>query len=100
MPTIGNLPGADIDVQFPSGNIKTVNMIILLVQTQNAEFKSKTGFFLPGIAKQHPTLKALREQYEIPANVSRTWKQMAVILRNFHTELSDHIEQHRRTKTA
>lgn len=90
MPTIGNLPGADVPVEFPSGETRVVNMIRLLVQTQNAEFKSKHGMFLPGVAKLHPTVKALREEYEIDDSV-RTWEAMAYTLRAFHTLLSEHI---------
>jgi hypothetical protein len=63
MPTIANLPSADVEVTFPSGNVKNVNMIRLLVQAQNAEFKTKHGMFLPNVAKLHPTVKALREEY-------------------------------------
>jgi hypothetical protein len=42
-------------------------MIRLLVHAQNAEFKAKHGVFLPNVAKLNPTVKALREEYEIPA---------------------------------
>lgn len=91
MPTIANLPGADVSVQFPSGNVKTVNMIRLLVQVQNAEFKSKHGMFLPGVGKLHPTVQALREEYEIPADACRTWADAAKLLRRFHTDLAAHL---------
>jgi hypothetical protein len=91
MPTIGNLPGADVTVQFPSGTVKTVNMIRLLVQVQNAEFKRDHGMFLPGVNKLHPTVKALREEYELPASV-RTWAEVAGLLRMFHTDLSEVIK--------
>jgi hypothetical protein len=94
MPTIANMPAADIDVQFPSGKVKTVNMIRLLVQTQNAEFKVQFGMFLPNVGKLHPTVKAIREEYEFPASI-RTWKQAAFWLRKMHTELTEVIREHR-----
>lgn len=92
MTTIVNRTAADIEVTFPSGNTKTVNMIRLLVQTQNAEFKSAHGMFLPGVGKQHPTVKALREEYEIPLKVARTWDDVAPLLRGFHTDLTEAIQ--------
>lgn len=92
MPTIANLPAADVNVEFPSGEVKTVNMIRLLVQTQNAEFKAKHGMFLPNVGKLHPTVKALREEYEIPA---KTWADAAYQLRMFHTHLTEAIEEAR-----
>jgi hypothetical protein len=88
MPTIGNLPNTDINVQFESGEIKTVNLLRLLVQVQNAEFKRDHGMFLPGVNKLHPTLKALRDEYEISPQV-RTWEHMAGVLRQFYTDLSE-----------
>jgi hypothetical protein len=94
MPTIGNLPAADVRVEFPSGEIKTVNMIRLLVQVQNAEFKRDHGMFLPGVGKLHPTVKALREEYEIGPHC-RTWADAAQILREFHSHLTALIAEHR-----
>jgi hypothetical protein len=90
MPTIGNLPGSDVQVQFPSGTVKTVNMIRLLVHVQNAEFKVAHGMFLPGVNKLHPTVKQMREEYELPATV-RTWAEVAGLLRMFYTDLQEHI---------
>jgi hypothetical protein len=88
MPTIANLPAADVEVEYPSGERKVVNMIRLLVHTQNAEFKAKHGMFLPSVGKLHPTVKALREEYEIPAT---TWADAAYQLRAFHTMLTEAI---------
>ena len=95
MPTIGNLPASDLDVTFPSGKTKTVNMIILLVQTQNAEFKRDHGMFLPNVGKLHPTVKALREQYELDYFFDapvRTWADCAAVMRHIHTLFTDHIK--------
>ena len=92
MATIANLPAADIEVEYPSGNVKVVNMIRLLVHTQNAEFKAKHGMFLPGVGKLHPTVKALREEYEIPA---KTWAEAGEQLRAFHTALTKAIDDAR-----
>ena len=93
-PTIANMPAADLDVTFPSGNTRTVNMIRLLVQTQNAEMKARTGMFLPGVGTLHPTIRALREAYELDwfydAPV-RTWKDAALVMRHFHGLCKQHI---------
>jgi hypothetical protein len=103
MATIANMPAADLDVTFPSGETRTVNMIVLLVETQNAEFKAEHGIFLPGVGKLHPTVKALREKYELdwfasevfPRGV-RTWEECAQAMRHIHTTFSDHIAASRR----
>ena len=88
------MPAADVEVEYPSGAVKTVNMIRLLVQTQNAEFKAKFGMFLPNVGKLHPTVKALREEYEIPAEI-KTWAQVAEWMRQFHTVLTEAIRKAR-----
>ena len=88
MPTIANLPAADVRVQFPDGSIRTINLLRMLVQTQNAEFKAKHGMFLPNVGKLHPTVRALREEYEIPA---RTWAEAAHHMRAFHTMLTEEM---------
>lgn len=93
MATIENMPGADLDVTFASGETRTVNMIRLLVQVQNAEFKARYGMFLPGVGKQHPTIRALREAYELDwffdAPV-RTWKDAAQVMRHFYGLCREH----------
>ena len=102
MPTIANLPGADLDVTFPSGKTKTVNMIRLLVQTQNAEFKAEHGMFLPNVGKLHPTVKALREEYELdwwasevfPKGI-RTWDECAQAMRHIYDTFDAHIKASR-----
>jgi len=98
MPTIGNMPGADLDVTFPSGETRTVNMIVLLVETQNAESKAKYGVFLPGVNKLRPTVKALREKYELDyffdAQV-KTWEDCALVMRHIYNVFTDHINAHR-----
>jgi hypothetical protein len=98
-PTIGNMPGADLDVTFPSGEKRTVNMIILLVETQNAEFKRDHGMFLPSVGKLRPTVKALVEKYELDwfasevyPNGVRTWEECAAAMRHIHTLFGDHIK--------
>jgi len=90
MPTVANLPGADVRVTFPSGTTKTVFLPRLLVQAQNAEFKAKHGMFLPNVGKLHPTMKALREEYEIPVGACRTWADAARLLRQFYADLIQH----------
>lgn len=82
-PTIGNLPAADVSVQFPSGAVKNVNMIYLLALTQHAECMGKFGH---GLAPNAPNLSDIREMFEMPDR-ARTWKIMAHCLRRFHTDL-------------
>ncbi len=94
MPTIGNLPAADLEVTFPSGKVKTVNMLRMLVQTQNAEFKRDHGMFLPTLNKLHPTVKALVDEYELDYFLDapvRTWKDAAEVMRHVYNLFSDHI---------
>ena len=94
MATIENMPGADLDVLFASGETRTVNMIRLLVQTQNAEFKAQHGIFLPGVGKQHPTIAALRKAYELDYFYDapvRTWKDAAQVMRHFYGLCHEHI---------
>lgn len=96
MPTIGNLPASDLEVTFPSGETRTVNMLRLLVQTQNAEFKRDHGMFLPGVAKLHPTVKSLRDAYELAYFFDgpvRTWEDCAAVMRHFHTVCTAHIRR-------
>ena len=98
MPTIANLPAADLPVTFASGETRNVNMILLLVETQNAEFKRDHGMFLPGVAKLHPTIKALREKYELDYFFDgpvRTWADCAAVMRHFHTLCTKHIAVNR-----
>lgn len=77
-----------IQVEYPSGNVENIDMLRLLVLTQNAEMQAKFGMSL---ARNAPTLKAIREEFEIPATVCRTWKQAARLLRAFHTDLTEAI---------
>lgn len=98
MPTIGNLPAADLSVTFPSGETRTVNMIRLLVQTQNAEFKRDHGMFLPGVGKLSPTVRELRNEYELDYFFDgpvRTWDDCAAVMRHIHGVFTDHIRSTR-----
>lgn len=93
-PTIASMPAADLDVTFPSGQTRTVNMIILLVHTRNAEYKARSGVFLPGVGKQHPTIKALRDAYELDyfsGGPIRTWADAAQVMRHFYGLCKQHI---------
>jgi hypothetical protein len=93
MPTIANMPAADLDVTFASGETRTVNLIRLLVQTQNAEAKARFGMFLPGVGKQHPTIGALRRDYELDYffdSPVRTWKDAALVMRHFYNLCREH----------
>jgi len=79
----------DRKVLFPDGKLHNVNLLRMLVQTQNAEMKANHGMFLPGVNKLRPTIKKLREEYAIPVSESRTWADVAVWMRNFYTYLSE-----------
>ena len=65
---------ADVQIEFPDGNVETINMLRMLVHTQNAQMKAKYGMFLPNVGKLHPTVAALRDEYHITA---RTWADAA-----------------------
>lgn len=72
-----------MEVHYPSGAVREVQLLRMLVQTQNAEFKANHGMFLPGLNKFHPTIRDLRDEYEIPA---KTWKQAAIQMRERYVE--------------
>jgi hypothetical protein len=88
MPTIGNMPHADVRVEFPDGQIRTVNLVVLLAETLNAEYRARHGCFLPGLNRHHPTLAKLRDKYQIPKEQTPNWEKMAVALRAWYTNLS------------
>jgi len=88
MPTVQNLPAADVQVQFPSGEVKTIFLLRLLGIVQHAEMMARFGH---GIARNAPTLREVREELEIPASVCRTWAQAAPMLREFYNDLTAHL---------
>lgn len=96
MSIIGNLPAADLEVTFPvSGEKRTVNMIVLLAETLDAEHKAKYGEHL---APNAPTIKVLREKYELDWFFDRqvkTWKDCAAVMRHIHGVFTDHINDNR-----
>lgn len=85
-----NMQAANVNVQFPSGKVETVNVIQLLALAQHAEMKAKFGM---GLARNAPTLAAIRQRFEIPASAARTWADLAPKLRQFHTDLSNAIAE-------
>ena len=92
----------ELPVTFPSGETRVVNMLTLLVECQNAEFKRDHGMFLPGVAKLKPTVKALVEKYELDWFASevfprgiKTWAECAEALRHIHGVFTDHIDAQR-----
>lgn len=100
MPTIANMPDADLPVTFPSGETRNVNMIVLLAQTQDAEMMAKYGHHL---APNAPTIETLRKTYELDyffdAEV-RTWENCAAVMRHFHDTCKAHIENHAAKEAA
>lgn len=98
MPTVANMPDADVQVTFPNGVTKTIFMPRLYVQVLNAEFKRDHGMFLPNVGKQHPTVKSLREEYELDYLFDRpvrTWADCAAALNHFYNICNEHIKTHR-----
>jgi hypothetical protein len=99
MPTIATMPAADLPVTFPSGETRTVNMIVLLVETQNAEWHAKFGCAMPGVNKLPGiTIQKFRDKYELDYFFDgpvRTWKDCAAVMRHIHTLFSDHIAANR-----
>lgn len=87
---------ADVNLIFPDGSERTINMLRMLVHTQNAEMKAKHGMFLPGVNKFNPTVKALRDEYGIPA---RTWADAATQMREMHSEIREYIAKARAAAT-
>lgn len=88
-PTIGNLPWADINVTFPSGETRRVNMIRLLVTVQHAECMARFGYPL---TRNAPKLREVVAEYEMGPSF-RTWAQAAPALRRFHGDLTAHIAE-------
>lgn len=81
---------ATYEVTFPDGKVRKVNMLRLLVQVQNCEFKVKHDMFLPGVNKLHPTVKALRDEYGLAPSV-KTWADAAEIMRAIYDDLSSQL---------
>jgi hypothetical protein len=75
-----------VNVAFPSGESRPVNLLRLLALAQHAETKAKFGI---GLARNAPTLAAIRAEFEIPASCARTWADIAPLLRRFHTDLTE-----------
>lgn len=95
MPTIGNMPGADLPVTFPSGEERIVNMIVLLAEVLMAEQMSKFGTCM---APNMRTIKELVAKYELDWFASdvfprgiKTWEQCAQAIRHFHGVCEAHI---------
>jgi hypothetical protein len=97
------MPGADLPVTFPSGETRNVNMIVLLVEVQNAEWHAKYGAAMPGVNRlPNVTIKNFREKYELDWFASevfpkgiRTWDQCAQAMRHFYNVCTEHIEASR-----
>lgn len=78
----------DVRVQFPDGSERKINLLRMLVATQNAEFKRDHGMFLPGVNKLRPTLTQMREEFCIAEEWSKTWAQLADTMRECYDALS------------
>lgn len=90
-PTIGNMPGADLPVTFPSGETRVVNMIVLLCEVHDAESMAKYGEHR---AQNAHTINELREKYELDYFFDapvKSWKNCAAVMRHIHGVFSDHI---------
>lgn len=96
MATIGNMPGADLPVTFPSGEQRNVNMIVLLAETLMSEEMAKWGWCR---AQNMRTIKELVEKYELDWFASevfpkgiRTWDECAQAMRHFYNVCDSHIK--------
>jgi hypothetical protein len=92
MPTIANMPAADVtlDLVDEAGEhlgTLNVNVIVLLATTQSAEFKARHGMFL---ARNMPTLAQLREKYA-PVITARTWADAAEQLRGLYNHIDSAV---------
>jgi hypothetical protein len=91
MPTIGNMPAADLAVTFPSGETRNVNMIILLAETLMAEQMAKFGYCQ---AQNMRSISDLDQKYELEwffdAPV-QTWENCAAVMRHFYGVCTQHI---------
>lgn len=98
---IANMPGADLTVVFPvSGEARTVNMIVLICEVQDAECMAKYGHHK---AQNAPTIKKLREKYELDYFFDapvRTWADCAAVMRHIHGVFTEHIAEARRASAA
>ena len=89
-----------VSLELADGEIIEVFLPRLLVQAQNAEFKRDHGMFLPGVGKLHPTVKAIREEYHLPASKVRTWADAAQFLRMLHDAIAEEIYNHGQLEEA
>lgn len=95
MPTIANMPDADLEVEFPSGEKRNVNMIVLLAEVLMAEQMAKFGVCQ---ARNMLTIKELDEKYELEwffDHYVRTWEDCAAVMRHFYTVCDYHIKENR-----
>lgn len=90
MATIANMPNADVQVTFPSGTVRTVNVIVLKAEVLNARSMARFGHPL---ARNAPTLSAIRTKYEIPKGAARKWADVAPLLEQFHADLTAAIDE-------
>ena len=98
-PLIANLPGADLPVTFPSGETRSVNMIVMLAETQMSEQMARFGHCQ---AQNMRTISELVEKYELDWFASevfprgiKTWEQCAAAMRHVYTYFDDHVKAHR-----
>ena len=83
---------ANVTLVMPDESTSEINMLRMLVHTQNAEFKAKFGMFLPSVGKLHPTVKSLRDEYGIHA---KTWDAAAEQMRGLYDHIQAQIQQQR-----
>lgn len=98
MTTIGNMPYSDIKVKFPSGETRTVNIIVMLAETLNAEFKCDYNLLLPGVGKQNPTIQKLVDKYELEYFFDgpvRNWRDCAAVMRHMYGVFDEYIKSQR-----
>jgi hypothetical protein len=82
-------------VQFPSGTTRNVNMIVLLAETRNAEYRARFG---RALAPNAPGIRELRTKYELDwffDGPVRTWEDAASVMRHFHGVCLQHVRDSR-----
>lgn len=81
---------ANVTLVMPDESTREINMLRMLVHTQNAEFKAKFGMFLPNVGKLHPTVRSLRDEYGVIT--ARTWVEAAEQMRSLYDAIQTEIQ--------
>lgn len=93
MPTIANMPGADVPVTIQDlGVTYNVNMIVLLAETIDAEVKVKYDHHM---AQNAHTIEELDKKYHLYYYFDgpvENWEDCAAVLRHLYNLCNDHVK--------